>query len=41
QAYIPLTADAGELAEADFGRLVAKLSGKTTDVHLFVMRAIQ
>ncbi|WP_231705721.1 IS21 family transposase [Effusibacillus lacus] len=38
EAFVPLTADAGELAEADFGRAVIKIAGKPTDVHLFVMR---
>lgn len=35
---MPLAADAGELAEADFGHVVIKLGGKETNVHLFVMR---
>ena len=38
EAFIPLSADAGELAEADFGVAVIKINGKPTDVHLFVMR---
>lgn len=38
EAFIPLTADAGELAEADFGKAVIKINGVSTDVSLFVMR---
>ena len=38
EAYIPLSADAGELAEADFGKVTVKLNGKLTEVSLFVMR---
>ncbi len=38
EAFIPLTADAGELAEADFGRVVMKLNGKLTELSMFVMR---
>jgi len=38
EAHVPLTADAGELAQADFGRVTVKIKGKKTDVSLFVMR---
>lgn len=38
EAFVPLTADAGELAEADFGKATIRINGKPTDVHLFVMR---
>ena len=38
EAFVPLAADAGELAEADFGQAVVKVQGKETTVHLFVMR---
>ncbi len=38
EAYIPLASDAGELAQADFGRVVVKINGKKTEVSLFVMR---
>ena len=38
EAFVPLAADAGELAEADFGHVVVKQQGKHTDVHIFVMR---
>jgi transposase len=38
EAFIPLASDAGELAEADFGRVVVKIRGRRTEVSLFVMR---
>jgi transposase len=38
EAFIPLTADAGELAEADFGKVTVKLNGKLTELSMFVMR---
>jgi transposase len=38
EAYVPLTADAGEIAEADFGSAVVKIQGQSREVHLFVMR---
>lgn len=38
EAFVPLAADAGELAEADFGKAVVWLDGRRTEVHLFVMR---
>jgi len=38
EAFIPLAADAGEVAEADFGHVVVKISGVQTNIHLFAMR---
>ncbi|QQE81541.1 IS21 family transposase [Alicyclobacillus sp. SO9] len=38
EAFIPLTADAGELAEVDFGHVVIKLGNETKKVCIFVMR---
>ena len=38
EAYVPLAADAGELAEADFGHVLVKIAGRKTNVNLFVMR---
>ncbi len=38
EAFVPLTADAGELAEADFGSVTIYVGGKRTVVHIFVMR---
>lgn len=38
EPHIPLTADAGELAEADFGSVTIQMNGKATVVHMFVMR---
>lgn len=38
EAYVPLAADAGELAEADFGSVTIKVRGQVTVVHVFVMR---
>jgi len=34
EAFVPLSADAGEVAEADFGHVVVKLNGIQTNVHL-------
>jgi len=38
EAYVPLAADAGELAEADFVSVTIKVNGQATVVHVFVMR---
>jgi len=38
EAFVPLTADAGELAEADFGTVTIRLRGTPVKAHLFVMR---
>lgn len=38
EAFIPLSADAGELAEADFGHVLVKLDGKPFNACIFVMR---
>jgi len=38
EAFVPLAADAGELAEADFGAMTIKINGQAKVVHVFVMR---
>lgn len=38
EAFIPLAADAGELAEADFGSVTIQVNGQSRVVHMFVMR---
>ena len=38
EAFVPLAADAGELAEADFGAITIKINRQPTVVHVFVMR---
>ena len=37
EAYVPLAADAGELAEAYFGHIVVKIAGKKTISNLLAM----
>lgn len=38
EAFVPLSADAGELIEADFGAVVVRVNGEEVNAHMFVAR---